>query len=241
MHPITPDFVIETDLDPEAVRARLEPLQPWRIRIAFSNGFDTGRLETMQPWNARPLGKLKTLADHVGHEVFRDARVLDVGSNAGYNAIFLTQSRNCRVVGIDNNRLNLRKAEALCEIAGVRPEFHIADAHEFRADPFDIVLHLGTLYHLQDPIKAMRTAAANLREGGHLFLETTGYEGADPLDARLIYGFGGDRTNYWALGIGAIRLILEDAGLRDVELVKTVQLGIYEGTGLNRLLLVARR
>ena len=241
MTDLTPFFFIKTDLSKDEVRDLLKPLEPWRVKIGFSNGFDTETLETMRPWNTHPLYKLKMLADYVGMERLKSKRVLDIGFNAGYNSILLSQNFGCDVVGIDNNRLNLSKAEVLCDIAGASPELLIADAHDFVSDPFDIVLHLGTLYHLQDPIKSMRTAASNLKPGGMLVLETTGCVGNDPLDCRLIYGWGGDTTNYWALGSRAIELILEDAGLKNISVIKTLEPKVYEGSGLNRILLVAER
>jgi 2-polyprenyl-3-methyl-5-hydroxy-6-metoxy-1,4-benzoquinol methylase len=126
-------------------------------------------------------------------------------------------------------------------MAGVSPVLKIADATEFVDEPFDLILHLGTLYHLQDPIKAMRTAARNTKLGGHLFLETMGYEGHDPLDCRLIYGLGGDTTNFWALGLAAIRCVLKDAGFSEVILVGKYEMKIFQGTGMSRVLLHAKR
>lgn len=195
----------------------------------------------MEPWTDRPLTKLNLIMAAAGEDLFDGARVLDVGFNAGYNAISLAQKYGCTVVGIDNNRLNLKTAEALCRVAGVRPDLRIEDAHTFEAEPFDVILHLGTLYHLQDPILAMRTASRNTKAGGALFLETVGYEGRDSLDCRLIYGLSGDTTNFWALGLGAIELILRDAGFSEVDVIRTFDLNIYEGTGLNRVLIKARK
>ncbi|MEM6933950.1 MAG: class I SAM-dependent methyltransferase, partial [Pseudomonadota bacterium] len=238
---IASDFVIETEKSREEVEAEMRKLEPWRVHVTFSNGFETSELETIQPWNPHPLNKLRMLMEHAGEDVFQSARVLDIGFNAGYNSIALTQQYGCDVVGVDNNPLNLRKAEALTAMAGVAPKFLIADAQEFTDEPFDVVLHLGTLYHLEEPVRSMRTAAANLKPGGWLFLETVGYNGTDPLDARMIYGFFGDKTNFWALGEGALRVMLELAGFTDTQVIRTVDLKIYEGTGLNRIILSARK
>lgn len=235
------EFRVETTLDARAVEDRLRPLAPWRVKVAFSNGFDTGRLETMEPWNREPLGKLAMILEHAGEAVFKDARVLDIGCNAGYNTITLMQKFGCDVVGIDNNRRNLEKLNALAGIAGVAPNASVRDAHDYDFDPFDVILHLGTLYHLQDPIAAMRAAARNLKPGGRLYLETVVYDGDDPLACKFIYGFGGDHTNFWALSEDTIGLILKDAGLSQVETVRVVQIKRYEGTGLNRTLFCARK
>ena len=237
-----PDLVIETDKSFDEVDRAMRAMEPWRVHVKFSNGVDTSTMETMQPWNAYPLNKLKTIMEFAGEEIFRGARVLDIGFNAGYNCIALMQGYGAQLVGIDNNRLNLEKAQALCAMAGVEPDLHIADAHTFTDEGgFDVLLHLGTLYHLQDPILALKTTAANLKDGGHLFLETASYEGRDPMDSRFIFGMGGDKTNYWALSLPAIELILAEAGFRDISVIRKYDIKIYEGTGLNRTLLHARR
>jgi len=226
-------------MDARDVKQRLQPLEPWRVNVSFSNGFDTGQLETMEPWNRAPLGKLAMIIGHSGEDAFKGARVLDIGCNAGYNVITLMQKYGCDVVGIDNNRKNLQKLTALAEIADVTPSASIHDAHDYDFDPFDVILHLGTLYHLQDPVAAMRAAARNLRAGGRLYLETVVYVSDDPMACKFIYMLGGDHTNFWGLSEAAIKLILTDAGLSQVETVRVVNIKSYEGTGLNRTLFCA--
>ncbi|MEM7240309.1 MAG: class I SAM-dependent methyltransferase, partial [Pseudomonadota bacterium] len=151
---LTPDFTIETDRSREEVADEMRKLEPWRVHVRFSNGFETTELETIQPWTPHPLDKLLIMMEHSGEALFQDARGLDIGFNAGYNAITLAQKYGCDVVGIDTNPLHLRKASALGRMAGVQPKLLTADAHDFTDDPFDIVLHFGTLYHLQDPVRA---------------------------------------------------------------------------------------
>src|SRR5262245_23663151 len=79
---------------------------------------------------------------------------------------------------------------------------------------FDIVQHLGLLYHLRDPLLSLSQARSVLRQGGHLLIETAVvaeetasymlFNGVPPDTARIYE----DVTTWWAPTIRCLREML---------------------------------
>ncbi len=85
---------------------------------------------------------------------------------------------------------------------------------------FDVVMFLGVLYHLQDPMGGLRVAASVCDE--LLIIETV----VDDLHRRkpsMVYYPGDilneDDTNYWAPNVAAMKGMLSDLGFSRVEIV----------------------
>lgn len=232
---------IETDAPEPELRAFLSAHAPWRVDFTFNNALRSADFGTRQPFTAAPLHKLTLLKPHVPAAVLA-GRVLDVGTNLGYNAIHLAQTYGARVLGIDTKPDNIEVAKRISGLSGADVDVRIADAETFRTDdPCDLVLHLGTLYHLPNPYLALATASANLRPGGYLALETTAYiAGSDPHENLWINGFNGDPTNFWALGKPTIEAMLGMTSFVDVALVKEVHMDFLEGR-MSRVMYVAKR
>jgi SAM-dependent methyltransferase len=104
-------------------------------------------------------------------EALRDAgpRALDLGCNEGWFCHRLLEWGAAEVVGVDVRPQNLRRAALLRDHFGIPAErLQLVQADVFEATPqrlgrFDVVLLLGLVYHLEDPIGAMRRAAALTR------------------------------------------------------------------------------
>jgi SAM-dependent methyltransferase len=165
--------------------------------------------------------------------------VLDVGCNAGYNAIHLAR-KGASCVGIDVQQRHVDTGNFLAELAGVKAEFQIGHAENvLRQDGFDLVLHFGTLYHLPNPLNGLRAAWENLRSGGWFCLETHTYD--DPENARVCYwlhGLNNDPSNFFALSTPIIRETLELVGFRDIV---EVHRGATSAEHQFRICLVARK
>ncbi len=239
---IEPKFNIDTQLSQEALLEKLKVYEPWRIGIGFSNGVNTSDLETMQPFSDVPLAKLKMIAEYGGEEQLTNKRVLDIGSNIGYNSIKLTRDYGCNVTGLEFDPKNIEKANLIADLCGVDVEFQQGDAGTYLAeDEFDLILHLGTLYHLPDPIGALKCSAQSLKSGGRLYIETAIYNGEDEYACRYVYGYGNDYTNFWALSPKVITEILEYHGMKSVVKFKDIVIKLYEGTGMSRALFCAEK
>jgi tRNA (mo5U34)-methyltransferase len=88
---------------------------------------------------------------------------------------------------------------------------------------FDVVLFLGILYHMEDPLPAMRRVAALLNPGGFLGIETEAVEIPGAPDAAFFEFFPGnelnnDAANWWAPNARALEGLMTAVGLRDFRL-----------------------
>lgn len=231
-HPCIPpsgEWVVR-GVDVDVARSFLQRYAPWRMELKFESGPKASDGPVFEPFNAAPLNKLRILMEHIPDRFFYNARVLDVGFNAGYNTIFLAQSYNASVVGIDIARKHKLVAAELSGILGVQAEFILASAEEFEQEnSFDLILHLGTLYHLANPVRSLERSLRSLRKDGWFALETICYRASSDSSAcKWIHGFGGDKTNYWALGEGAIESIAEYCGVRELRRILEVWPEAYQ-------------
>ena len=130
-----------------------------------------------------------------------------MGCNAGYNSLYLASRYGTRVLGLDHSPRHVQVSPELARLSGVPGcRFVQGDAESFRdSGGFDLILHFGTLYHLQKPVRALETAVANLRPGGLMLIETQLYGLPWSRKAAFIHGYHGDKTNWWALGARAVR------------------------------------
>ncbi len=97
-------------------------------------------------------------------EQTEDATVIDLACNEGWFSHRLLEWGASQVVGVDIREVNVRRAQLIAEHHGIgaeRLEFRTADIYEL--DPaeigeFDVVLLLGLIYHVEDPVRATRLA-----------------------------------------------------------------------------------
>ncbi len=89
---------------------------------------------------------------------------LDLASHQGWFAVKMAQSGFSSVLGIDARKSHVDDSSLISRIYGLdQLSFRRGDIHE--QDPrdlgqFDVVLMLGLLYHLENPIGALRTCRA---------------------------------------------------------------------------------
>jgi tRNA (mo5U34)-methyltransferase len=104
------------------------------------------------------------------------ARAIDIACHEGWFAHRLLEWGAGEVVAVDIRDVNVRRARLLrdhFEISADRLRVEQADVYELRPDAlgrFDVVLMLGLIYHLENPIGAIRAARSLTR--GACLLET---------------------------------------------------------------------
>lgn len=92
---------------------------------------------------------------------------VDLASHQGWFAVKLAQAGFGRVLGIDARASHVEDSRLIADIYGLdRLEFRQGDIHRLDAEAlgaFDVVLMFGLLYHLENPIGALRVCRALCR------------------------------------------------------------------------------
>jgi SAM-dependent methyltransferase len=135
------------------------------------------------------------------------AKVLDLGCNEGLFAHLARAWGAGIVVGCDLREHNIRRAEAIRDHYGIpSSELRFCCADVRALDPaelgcFDVVLVLGLIYHLEDPVGALRIASRLLAPGGLCVVETQLTRQHEP----VVHGWGTSSGCEAAEGSFAVR------------------------------------
>lgn len=159
------------DLDDREL-ALLNDILPWQCFTVdsrgrrFGNRRRPGKRETPQPIPDWRVG--------VADERFGLAgkRVLEVGCFEGVHTIALCRAA-ASVTAVDAHLANVVKTVVRCNLYGHRPAVYRSDVERW-ADgdglEFDVVFHVGVLYHLRDPVAHIARLGKVCRAG--LLLDT---------------------------------------------------------------------
>ena len=189
---------------PEELHTRSLSIR-WFHSVPLGNGLSTHGLKSVPL--QRELAAWKFPADLTGKSV------LDIGCNDGGYSVAALQRGAVRVVAVD---ANLTDGMRFLLENEVHPfEFRQIDlfSDEFLELPcFDFVIFAGVLYHVKDPLEALRRVRKVT--GGQALIETHIDERVRHLPCMIFYErneLNNDHTNWW----GPNRLCL-DAMLRTV-------------------------
>jgi 2-polyprenyl-3-methyl-5-hydroxy-6-metoxy-1,4-benzoquinol methylase len=113
----------------------------------------------------------------------RGKRVLDIACNSGFWSVQCALL-GAEVVGIDVRPELIQQANLVKSIVGApNVEFEVLDFWDMSPQrlggKFDVVLNLGILYHLPDPLQALRLTRSMAL--GHILLDTAVYATDDSL------------------------------------------------------------
>lgn len=105
------------------------------------------------------------------------------------------------------------------EILGSRVKTITTTLENFQSDPFDVVLYLGVLYHVENPMESLRKIASLTK--GDLIIETLGryVPGLEDCSHWEYYGgaeMRGDSTTWWAPNAKGLEDMLTAVGFKDV-------------------------
>jgi tRNA (mo5U34)-methyltransferase len=200
----------------EGVSARVAGHPLWYHRIELAPGVVTPGSHD-SPAALRVLDGLGLPPDCTG------LRVLDIGCRDGFFA-FEMERRGARVVALDYMDSTTTGFGIAAEVLGSRVEYRVENVYDLeprRHGLFEVVLFLGVLYHLRNPMLALDRVRAVTRPGGLAFIET--HLSADP----AVAGAGqpvwqyfprdsclGDATNKWAPNLPGLRAVLEECQLQ---------------------------
>jgi 2-polyprenyl-3-methyl-5-hydroxy-6-metoxy-1,4-benzoquinol methylase len=128
----------------------------------------------------RPLQRFKHFMPYLiaaENGSLRGKRILDVACNSGFWSIQCALL-GAEVVGFDGRAELIQQANLMKSIVGVDTvEFRVLDFWDMSPQAlggtFDVVLNLGILYHLNDPLKALELTKSMAR--GYILLDTNVY------------------------------------------------------------------
>jgi tRNA (mo5U34)-methyltransferase len=104
----------------------------------------------------------------------RGLRVLDVGTRDGFFA-FELERRGASVVAIDYMPAGTTGFEIAKALVGSQVPYVVGNVYDLSPETrgaFDLVLFLGVLYHLRDPLLALDRLAAVCKLGGRIVVES---------------------------------------------------------------------
>jgi tRNA (mo5U34)-methyltransferase len=207
-------------------------LAPWFHNLHLPGGRQTA---PDHPLGDFPAFKWREIAPHLPADM-HGMRALDIGCNAGFYTFELAR-RGADVLAVDLDEHYLRQARWAAAEFGLeqRVEFRRTGVYELAtlsAEPFDIVLFLGVLYHLRHPLLALDVVSD--LTGELLVVQTLTMPGDERLqtpadlsiDARqemlrpgwpamafIEHELAGDPTNWWAPNAACVEAMLRSCGL----------------------------
>lgn len=176
----------------------------------------------------------------------RGKTVVDIGSAEGFFS-FECEARGAdRVIAIDHPGYRALRpaARILKELFSSSIELVDMDVAEGELPEADVVFFLGVLYHLEDPLRALRRVRKITRET--LYLETHIVDirlpalppfGAEQPPIAVFYPrdeLAGDRSNWWGPNLACLLSMVEVAGFESIEVLSTSPPGNWNGRAVIR-------
>ena len=152
------------ELSSDELRERLAALGPWYVPFAVGDGVNT--IEFTDDFGSAIFAddnamRMQFRSELIGGTIEQlfgpelgECSVLDIGCNSGWFSFDLAERGARSVDGVDLRAHNIEQARFLSEYFGLaQTHFDVADATAFDDDrQWDIVLNLGVLYHVTDPL-----------------------------------------------------------------------------------------
>ncbi len=164
-------------------------------------------------------------------EDFDQKRVLDIGCWTGGTTLLLT-ALGAQVRAVEEVRKYAAMTRFLIESFGLTQQADVLDTtlydcnREDLFDAFDIVYFPGVVYHLTDPVLALRILFNTLNIGGKILVETAGPNHPDPIclfTGSHVYGQGSAEElnrggwNWFSPSPSALERMMLEAGFDQIE------------------------
>lgn len=130
----------------------------WYHRIYLGNG-----IYTMPPTFAEQLWALIKPTFPID---LKSASMLDVGCNAGLFSILAKLQGAGRILGVESIDFFVEQAEYIRKIWQMDIEYRLMDAHDIDKidEQFDLVMFVGILYHLKNPLQVLEDIGRRCRD-----------------------------------------------------------------------------
>jgi SAM-dependent methyltransferase len=161
-----PAYTVEppghADLSRDELVARVRDLDPWQVPFPLAQKVATidDEMRFAIAGNRLLFRRdliVGTVAELLGDDLAHST-VLDIGCQCGFFSLDLAARGARRVDAVDLRPANIAQARFLTEHYGVdNVSFTVADAASWTSDEqWDVVLNLGVLYHVTQPLELIR-------------------------------------------------------------------------------------
>jgi tRNA (mo5U34)-methyltransferase len=159
---------IPTGLTAEQLQSKLARYGDWFYEFKFSNGASTSVPEEAVREIHDTRAKLVfPVLDRTFGKRWEEIECLDMACHQGWFAI-QTALRGAHVRGVDIRAEHVERAAFVARLAGLEDiRFEQGNLYELRPErygTYDLTLFLGILYHLENPVGALKIARALTRE-----------------------------------------------------------------------------
>ena len=151
------------------VQQRVKELGPWFYEFDLG---EYGRTTSQLPPEVLPIHATRlAMVERVVDEHFRGrldrVRCLDVGCHEGFYSVAMARKGLREVRGIDVRAASLAKARFVAEalrFSNIVFEERNVENLAGETEPYELCLFLGILYHLENPVLALRNVSRVTRE-----------------------------------------------------------------------------
>lgn len=164
----------------------------------------------------------------IGLDEFENKDVFDIGCWTGGTALTLA-ALGARVMAVEEVRKYADMVKFLAGSFGIEDRLEVQPKSVYECntpgfrDRFDIVHFPGVVYHVSDPVVALRILYNSLREGGTILVESAGIDVSEPYcrfwGNRPVQG---DDASGWAWfhpSPSALERMMKEAGFQDIRSV----------------------
>jgi 2-polyprenyl-3-methyl-5-hydroxy-6-metoxy-1,4-benzoquinol methylase len=176
--------------------------------------------QTLRTGGPHPCLGVLSLLDRFGFpKDLTGQRVLDIGCNAGFYSFAAKLRGAASVLGVDYFQHCVDQALLMRSVLDLDVDFRQGDGETMieQGAPFDLVINMGVIYHLQDPMRFLTNMARLTR--GFMFLESEMLLDRKYSEhAWFIEGaYGGDHSNWWIYGPDCVVRMARAAGFSRAE------------------------
>ncbi|MDF1756575.1 MAG: methyltransferase domain-containing protein [Verrucomicrobiales bacterium] len=186
----------------------------WYHQITVAPGLET-------PGSHNSAEQLKILDQFDLPKDCSGLRVLDIGCRDGYFS-FEMERRGASVTAIDSADPESTGFSIAASLIGSDVEYEVQNVYELAAKEsggdYDIVLFLGVLYHLRNPLLALDRIREVIKPGAKLFVETQLATAPDCIESdtpmcQFLFAdtFRNDGTNKWAPNLSCLKAMVREA------------------------------
>lgn len=211
----------------------IEQQRDLSIKFHWGHDHDFGdfKLEgRMEDRHIRLLANFVTLFP-VSLEDFKNKYVFDIGCWTGGTTLLLATLAN-KVFAIEEVKKYAETAAFLSNCFGMNDRIAVKPLSIYECnkedfyDQFDIVYFPGVIYHLSDPLLALRILFNSLKEGGFILIESAGINTEEPFcrfDGSLIWHYGTRERmnrggwNWFMPSPSALYRMMREAGFDEIQ------------------------